>query len=186
MFNVGANGGPLSQVQFDPVLIIAQICCLQCCFYLGLGAFLWLFVGTASAAVSAAGRGSSRALTAGGRLLSLGYFFDYRTLSISSLTGWGILLALLCNGVLGSFYLLIVVERPTKCLDFTATLFLFHLILCFFYGGIPSSLLWWIINGASLAAMTVLGEWLCVRKERQEMQPAEGGHSRLSRYDTSY
>ena len=55
---------------WDPWLIVAQIICLQCSFYLSLGVFMILFLGLRVPR------------------LSLVYFFDYATLTTSTLTGW--------------------------------------------------------------------------------------------------
>lgn len=66
-------------------------------------------------------------------------------------------------------FLLHLVERAKKCLDFSATLFIIHLLICIVYGGWPSSVTWWIVNGACVAAMALVGEWLCIRRELQEI-----------------
>lgn len=55
---------------WDPWLIVVQIVCLQCLYYLTLGLFLAILVGTRV----------SR--------MSLVYFFDYATLTVSTVTGW--------------------------------------------------------------------------------------------------
>lgn len=125
-------------VVWDPWLIIAQIACLQCLYYLTLGLVLALLVGT---------RVSK---------MTLFYLFDFTAISASSLTGWG-------------GYLLYLIERAKKCIDFSATLYIIHLIICISYGGWPSSFTWWIVNIAGLAAMALLGEYLCVRRELREI-----------------
>jgi len=71
-------------------------------------------------------------------------------------------------------YLSLVVERAKKCLDFTATLYLLHLLFCCAYRGWPRSAEWWLLNGAGLATMAVLGEWLCLRKEMQDIPMTQG------------
>lgn len=68
-----------------------------------------------------------------------------------------------------SFFLLLVVERTKKCLDFTATLHLLHLFLSLVYGGPPVTATWWITVGSGMAGMTVLGEWLCMRREQRDI-----------------
>ena len=55
---------------WDPWLIVAQILCLQCLYYLSLGVFLTFLVGTRV----------SR--------MSLVYFFDYAAVTTSTVTGW--------------------------------------------------------------------------------------------------
>lgn len=55
---------------WDPWLIVAQIVTLQCLFYLTLGVFLLLLNRTHVSWVS------------------LGYFFDFATISIATIAGW--------------------------------------------------------------------------------------------------
>jgi hypothetical protein len=62
-----------------------------------------------------------------------------------------------------------LIERAKKCLDFAATLYIIHLFLCLIYGGWPSSVTWWVSNGVGLAAMALLGEWLCIRRELRDI-----------------
>eukprot|EP01018_Ginkgo_biloba_P022178 Gb_02460 [translate_table: standard] len=65
--------------------------------------------------------------------------------------------------------MLLLIERAKKCLDFAATLYIIHLFLCLIYGGWPSSVTWWVVNGIGLAAMALLGEWLCIRRELRDI-----------------
>lgn len=66
-------------------------------------------------------------------------------------------------------YMLYVIERAKKCLDFSATLYIIHLFICLIYGGWPVSLTWWVVNLIGLASMSLLGEWLCIRRELREI-----------------
>ena len=64
---------------------------------------------------------------------------------------------------LGLWY---VVQRTKLCLDFTCTVHLFHVILCWHYNGaLPLYFSWWIINSICVAVMCVAGEFLCMRTE---------------------
>lgn len=65
--------------------------------------------------------------------------------------------------------LLYLIERAKKCLDFSATVYIIHLFICILYGGWPSSITWWVVNGTSLALMALLGEWLCVKRELRDI-----------------
>lgn len=62
-----------------------------------------------------------------------------------------------------------LIRRARKCLDFSATLYIIHLFICIVYGGWPSSVTWWIVNGTGFAVMAFLGERLCMRQELQEI-----------------
>ncbi|KAL9272692.1 SYS1-like protein [Drosera capensis] len=66
-------------------------------------------------------------------------------------------------------YMLYIIERAKKCLDFSATLYIIHLFISTLYGGWPSSITWWVVNGTGLAVMALLGEYLCIRRELREI-----------------
>ncbi|XP_042480058.1 protein SYS1 homolog [Macadamia integrifolia] len=136
---------------WDPWLILSQIVCLQCLYYITLGLFMSILVGTRV----------SR--------MSLIYFFDYSTLTTSTVTGWCVIASFLLTALPGAFYVFHLVERAKKCLDFSATLYIVHVFICIIYGGWPSSITWWVVNGTGLAVMALLGEWLCIRRELREI-----------------
>ncbi|XP_010249812.1 PREDICTED: protein SYS1 homolog isoform X2 [Nelumbo nucifera] len=136
---------------WDPWLIVSQIVCLQCLYYLTLGLFMFVLVGTRV----------SR--------MSLVYFFDYATLTASTVTGWCVISSFLLSAPAGAFYIFYLIERAKKCLDFSATVYIIHLFICIAYGGWPSSITWWVVNGTGLAVMALLGEWLCIRRELREI-----------------
>lgn len=138
-------------VVWDPWLIVAQIVALQCLYYLTLGAFLTILVGTRV----------SR--------MSLVYFFDFATVSASTGTGWCVIASIMLSAVAGAGYLLYLIERAKKCLDFSATVYIIHLFICIAYGGWPSSITWWVVNGTGLAVMALLGEYLCIKRELREI-----------------
>ncbi|GER44992.1 protein SYS1 [Striga asiatica] len=138
-------------VTWDPWLIVAQIACLQCLYYLSLGLFLSILVGPRVAK------------------MSLVYFFDFATITASSLTGWFVIASIVLSSIAGAVFLVYIVERAKKCLDFSATLYIIHLLICLAYGGWPSSITWWVVNITSLVLMALLGEYLCMRRELREI-----------------
>ncbi|PIA65147.1 hypothetical protein AQUCO_00100562v1 [Aquilegia coerulea] len=138
-------------IVWDPWLIVSQIVCLQCLYYLTLGLFMSILVGTRV----------SR--------MSLVYFFDFSALTISTTIGWSVIASFLLSAIAGAGFILYLIERAKKCLDFSATLYIIHLFICIVYGGWPSSFTWWIVNGTCLAVMALLGEWLCIRRELREI-----------------
>lgn len=84
-------------VAWDPWLIVAQILCLQCLYYLSLGVFLTFLVGTRV----------SR--------MSLVYFFDYAAVTTSTVTGWCVIASFLLSSLAGwefhfTFFFLIVIS----------------------------------------------------------------------------
>uniref|UniRef100_A0A0V0IIH6 Putative ovule protein n=1 Tax=Solanum chacoense TaxID=4108 RepID=A0A0V0IIH6_SOLCH len=70
-------------VVWDPWLIVAQIGCIQCLYYLTLGIFLEILVGSRV----------SR--------MSLVYFFDYATVTASTVTGWCVIASFLLSSLAG-------------------------------------------------------------------------------------
>merc|ERR1712244_131020 len=58
-----------------------------------------------------------------------------------------------------------IIKRAKKCLDFVSTIYIFHLILCWFNAHFPSNWDWWVVNFCSFLIMAVLSEYLCIRKE---------------------
>lgn len=68
---------------WDPWLIVAEIVCLQCLYYLTLGLVLSFFVGT-------------HVLH-----MSLVYFFDFATITASTVTGWCVIAAIMLTSVAG-------------------------------------------------------------------------------------
>ncbi|KAG5537659.1 hypothetical protein RHGRI_024939 [Rhododendron griersonianum] len=72
-------------------------------------------------------------------------------------------------GVTLAVYMVYLIERAKKCLDFSATLYIIHLLICIMYGGWPSSITWWVVNGTGVAVMALLGEYLCIRRELREI-----------------
>ncbi|KAG8379923.1 hypothetical protein BUALT_Bualt07G0139900 [Buddleja alternifolia] len=146
-------------VTWDPWLIVAQIVCLQCLHYLTLGVLLSILVGPRV----------SR--------MSLVYFFDYATVTPATVTGWCVMASHFLSSVAGAGFLLYLVERAKKCPDFSATLYIIHLLICIMYGGWPLSITWWTVNITGLAMMALLGEYLCMKRELQEIP--------ISRYRSS-
>ncbi|XP_023000404.1 protein SYS1 homolog [Cucurbita maxima] len=136
---------------WDPWLIVAQIVCLQCLYYLTLGIFLATLVGTRVSRIS------------------LVYFFDYATLTVSTTTGLCVIASFLLTALAGAGFLVYLIERAKKCLDFAATLYILHLFICIAYGGWPSSMTWWVVNGTGLVVMSLLGEYLCIKRELREI-----------------
>lgn len=87
--------------------------------------------------------------------------------------------------------LCIIIERAKKCLDFAFTFHFVHFVGCWCHSGFPSCWEWWMANSASLIAMALLGEYLCMKRELQEIplfSPSGAGvsntYSRVSRRHT--
>lgn len=140
-----------SQV-WDPILIVAQIVTIQCLFYISYGLLLWILVGP-----YASGH------------LTLEHFFGAGWLGIHSFVAWMAILANICNALPASLSIVLVVERAKKCLDFSATLYILHLVGASICSGFPKSAAWWVSNGVAFALTAVLSEWLCLRRELRDI-----------------
>lgn len=132
---------------WNPRLIVAQILVVNCAYYLQLGIFYVVF----------------NALF--GTVLSLDLIFQWEAVTFTDVPGWLAVINSMFVALLGSFSLLVVVERARKCFDFAFTLFFFHWCLVVAYSGFPMSWEWWLVYSASLAVMTLGGEQLCMRTE---------------------
>lgn len=145
---------PFYPSEFDPRLICAQILLVQALTYAGLGMWLLLLNGLAGRAASS---------------ISLVHMFSYKAISLTQNGGWIAIAAYILNSVTGGCFLMIVVERAKKCLDFAATAHILHLCLCYLYAGFPDTWEWWVVNLLSLLAMSLMGEYLCMRREMQDI-----------------
>ena len=83
--------------------------------------------------------------------------------------GWSDISAILLSSLMGSVLLAIIVEKSKKCLDFSVTLFLIHVLLCTIYDGMPATWDWWMVHIFGMIVMTLFGEYLCARKELDEI-----------------
>ncbi len=73
------------------------------------------------------------------------------------------------SGVIGAGLLCLIIEKAKRCLDFTATVFIIHLVVCSLYGGVPMSWQWWVCNLIAAITMVVGGEYLCSVYELREL-----------------
>jgi len=67
------------------------------------------------------------------------------------------------------YALVVVVQRAQKCLDFSATVYILHLLACSIVGGFPRSWEWWVINIFGMIVMSIFGEYLCMRQEMRDI-----------------
>ena len=68
-----------------------------------------------------------------------------------------------------------IVRRTKQCLDFAATAHFLHLLICWLYNSqFPTTVSWWLLNGACVTIMCVYGEYLCLRTELQAIPLSVG------------
>ena len=77
--------------------------------------------------------------------------------------------ATLIAHILNIFFLVVaeaaIVEKAIKCLDYTLTIVLYHLIIMQFTYGFPWKLNWWLINAVIVTVTCLLSEMLCMKLE---------------------
>lgn len=140
-----------SSKAFNPRLIFSQIVAMQCFHYFFL-VFLFqvnhLLYGTS---------------------ITLDRVFSDKHVGIWTMRGWVDSFAVLLAEAMGSVLLAIIVEKSKKCLDFSVTIFLIHFLLCTMYDGLPATWDWWIVHVFGTIMMVLLGEYLCSRRELDEI-----------------
>ncbi|XP_068219916.1 protein SYS1 homolog isoform X1 [Palaemon carinicauda] len=152
MLQVLVMAGGFRYKIWDPPLIISQIITMQAVYYVGLG--LWIAI--------------LDLLT--GHHRSLDSVFKYQELQIKEVHGRAVMAAFILNALTGSLGLWKIVQRTKQCLDFTVTAHFLHLIGCWFYNGhLPSQPSVWLLNLVTITLMCVLGEYLCMRTEMQNI-----------------
>mmetsp|Transcript_1661 Transcript_1661/g.4314 ORF Transcript_1661/g.4314 Transcript_1661/m.4314 type:complete len:225 (+) Transcript_1661:371-1045(+) len=137
---------------WDPALILSQIVSVQCLSYLTLGLLQWMII-------SPFHHGH----------LSLHFLFDWRYLNVHSFTGWLTVAATLINAFVCAAALLFIVGRAKKCLDFSATLYIWHGVFTITKSGVPASVVWWVVTLTNLAITSLLGEWFCLQREMRDI-----------------
>jgi hypothetical protein len=95
--------------------------------------------------------------------------FSDNYLKIWTIDGWADTMAVLLSAPVGSVLMAVIVEKSKKCLDFSATLFMIHFILCTFYNGFPATWDWYIVHVFGTIVMVLLGEYICSRRELDEI-----------------
>jgi len=135
-----------SMKNFNPYLIFCQIVAMQCCHYLFLGILVQI------------------------NHILYGQSITIDRMFTDEYVGWPDAFAVfLSYSVVGSFLMAIIVEKSKKCLDFSFTLFVVHLVIVCAYDGFPKSWDWWIIHFCSVVTMVLLGEYLCARREMDDI-----------------
>ncbi|KNC79013.1 hypothetical protein SARC_08573 [Sphaeroforma arctica JP610] len=142
---------------WDPILLISQIVSLQCLFYLSylllLHALFHLGVGVP---------------------VILDWVFSPKSVGSDGLSWLGTGVYLL-ESVLSAVWILLVVSRAKLCLDFSVTLYCYHLLFCTLYWGWMSGW-WWFCTIVCCAITTTLSEALCIRQELKEIPVAGMGN----------
>lgn len=137
---------------FNPRLILSQILCLQCFYYVVLGLIFQI----------------NHVLFA--TSITIDRIFTDTYLDVWSALGWIDNAAVIGASFFGSVLLVVIVEKSKKCLDFSVTLFVIHTVLCSLYSfKLPSTWDWWIVHFLGMILMVILGEYLCSKRELSDI-----------------
>jgi len=151
------TGGHFRNWIWDPWLLISQIVAMQGIFYASIG--FWLMIYSLLTSSS----------------LSLEPIFHSEGLYIQEYGGKRLFIAFLLNALTSALGLWLVVGRAKLCLDFTATMHFWHLVIVWTYNrSFPLSLSWWLLNVICITLTTVLGEYLCMRSEMRAIPVSLG------------
>jgi len=138
--------------QFEPKLILLQMICHQILYYCGLTIFYLIFD-----------------ISFGVRP-HFGQFFHASIYDFSHTYGVIAMIANFLNIFVMIVGLIFITEKGNKVLDFVLTVYFFHFIICAFYTGtIFLGWSWFIFNGSFAVATILLGEYICLRLEQQEI-----------------
>ncbi|GJD12729.1 Protein SYS1 [Galdieria sulphuraria] len=95
--------------------------------------------------------------------------FSYEVWKTSTAQGFLVPCAFLLNSVWMAAWLLIIVKRAKKCLDFVITMYLLHFVFCTGFYSFPYSWSWWLFMLIQVSISTLLGERLCMKRELQDI-----------------
>mmetsp|Transcript_21333 Transcript_21333/g.44419 ORF Transcript_21333/g.44419 Transcript_21333/m.44419 type:complete len:157 (-) Transcript_21333:19-489(-) len=147
-----SKGSRSTIARFSSKLIISQIVALQCYHYFTLCLlyqFLSIFSSSSPTLVSILGS---------------------RNLTFNSVQGIADCLVNVAGYAMNTIGLYLVVKKSAKCLDFTITLLVMHLLCTVVYTReFPRSWEWWIVNVVGGLVMVLGGEWVCSRAELRDI-----------------
>lgn len=65
--------------------------------------------------------------------------------------------------------MVVVVQRAKKTLDFAFTLYFVHTLLCWAVDTFPTNATWWMVHVLAFIITAALGEYLCMRRELEDI-----------------
>ncbi|KAF8938895.1 hypothetical protein BGZ47_008371 [Haplosporangium gracile] len=148
---MASNSSSFRATQWDPVLILSQIACLQAIWYISISTIVYIL------------------FRFSGIDITLDAILNYREIRADTAEGMLLGLAWLINSLIGVYLLLKIVSRARLVLDYSLTLVLYHVLMVTMYSNhVPSTFLWWALNGTTCGIMIFGGEYVCMQ---QEMEP---------------
>jgi hypothetical protein len=101
---------------------------------------------------------------------NIGQIFSATSFDLSLKYSYVTILANLINILFMMLSLAYIVEKANKCLDFTATVFLFHILFSWIVFKFPSSSNWWVTHGIIITITVLSSEFLCMKLETAEIK----------------
>ncbi|KAG9320592.1 hypothetical protein KVV02_006932 [Mortierella alpina] len=139
--SMASTSSSFRATQWDPVLILSQIVCLQSIWYVSVATIIYAFSAFSGADIT------------------LDAILNYREIRADNAQGMLLGLAWLLNSAVGVFLLLKIVSRARLVLDFSLTLLLYHVFMTTLYSDhVPTSFLWWALNGTTCGIMIFGGD----------------------------
>lgn len=102
------------------------------------------------------------------------WVFDASKVNVRSYPGYMAGLAYILAGMLSAPCIYWLVERAKKVLDFAATIYIVHLILCWAVVHFPTNVAWWVASLISFLLSSQIAELMCARREMQAIPLATG------------
>ncbi len=134
---------------FDPVLIISQICLIFSIYYTLQIFFTILFNSLF------------------GIRLHIHQILSSEVLDFS--TSYGI--AYICTSFFTYLFicvvLIVIVDKANKILDYILTNFLFYLIMTTLNSHFPTSFMWWLIHSCFLLVVTLISEFISLKLDQR-------------------
>lgn len=101
-----------------------------------------------------------------GHRMHIGQLFDPRAFELSHKYGYTNLIVHVLNIPFVVAAEAFIVEKANKCLDFTVTIFILHVIaVCCWFGHFPLNFRFYLINGIIIVVTVLAAECFCMRLE---------------------
>lgn len=138
---------------FNSLLILLQILSMQTLYYSGLSLFYIFFDFTF------------------GLPVHFGQFFHFSSFNTDHYYGIISIASSFFNIPIIIAGLIYIVVKANKVLDFIATIYLIHLLICLVYNKFNFfSIGWLFINGVCFLLTVLIGEYICIKFEQQEIK----------------
>lgn len=137
---------------WDPLLLLGQIVCVQCCHYVLLSGLLFAVDGAQS------------------RRLTLHQLFSPYALTYATSSGLYLTLVVGVTAVLIAFVFELVVERSKLCLDFAFTLYFVHVVACIVYTEeFPTWWYFWLVQSLAALVTALVARYRCRQREMMDI-----------------